>query len=69
MASARHSFANTGNIEILRGGQRVLVGQYAEGEFRIKKEFQSDGPAQNRIQTCLEAVARYGKPAPRIVLV
>ena len=51
MASARHSFANTGNIEIRRGGQRVLVGQYAEGEFRIKKEFQSDGPAQNRIQT------------------
>jgi hypothetical protein len=69
MASARQSFANTGNIEIRRGGQRVLVGQYAEGEFRIKKEFQSDGPAQNRIQTCLETVARYGKPAPRIVLV
>ena len=69
MASARHSFANTGNIEIRRGGQCVLVGQHVEGEFRIKKEFQSDGPAQNRIQTCLETVARYGKPAPRIVLV
>src|ERR1039457_5495651 len=41
MASAKHSFASTGNIEIQRGGQRVLVGQYAFGEFRIKREFQS----------------------------
>ena len=63
------SFANTGNIEIRRGGQRVLVGQYADGEFRIKKEFKSDGPAQNRIQVCFETVARYSKPAPHIVLV
>jgi hypothetical protein len=67
--ASKFSFANTGNIEICRGGQRVLVGQYANGEFRIKKEFQSDGPAQNRIQVCLETVARYGKPAPRVVLV
>jgi hypothetical protein len=67
--ASKFSFANTGNIEIRRGGQRVLIGQYANGEFRIKKEFQSDGPAQNRIQVCLETVARYGKPAPRVVLV
>ena len=69
MASAKHSFASTGNIEIQRGGQRVLVGQYAFGEFRIKRKFQSDGPAQNRIQVCLETVARYGKPAPSVVLI
>ena len=67
--ASQHSFSKTGTIEIRRGGQRVLVGQYADGEFRIKREFESDGPAQNRIQTCLETVARYGKPAPRIVLV
>ena len=67
--ASKFSFANTGNIEIRSGCQRVLVGQYANGEFRIKKEFQSDGPAQNRIQVCLETVARYGKPAPRVVLV
>ena len=47
----------------------TLIYNPKDGEFRIKKEFQSDGPAQNRIQTCLETVARYGKPAPRIVLV
>jgi hypothetical protein len=69
MAFAKHSFANTGNIEIRRGGQRVLVGQYAFGEFRIKKELQSDGPARNRIQVCLEIVARYTQPAPHIVFV
>jgi len=67
--TSQHSFANTGNIEIRRGGQRVLVGQYTDGEFRIKREFQSDGPAQNRIQVCLETVARHGKPTPRVVLV
>jgi hypothetical protein len=27
--ASKFSFANTGNIEIRRGGQRVLVGQYA----------------------------------------
>ena len=67
--ASQHSFANTGNIEIRRGGQRVLIGQYTDGEFRIKREFQSDGPAQNRIQVCLETVARHGKPTPRVVLV
>ena len=69
MAHSAHSFENTGNIEIRRRAQRVLVGQYADGEFRIKREYQSDGPAQNRIQACLEIVSRYGKPTPRVVLI
>jgi hypothetical protein len=39
MASAKHSFASTGNIELQRGGQRVLVGQYAFGSSESSESF------------------------------
>ncbi len=61
------SFAKTGNIEMRKGRSKVLLGQYAYGEFRIKEQYRLDIKAQKRIAECASIVTAYGRPEPPIV--
>ncbi len=55
------SFAKTGNIEMVEGGRRVLIGQLVDGEMRDKESFKGNVKAKARIQRCIEIAKSYGK--------
>lgn len=59
-------FVETGSIEVMNDGVRICLGQYADNQFIIQKQFANDARALRRIAKCLEIVATYGKIAPTV---
>lgn len=53
-------FAETGNIELVRTGRRELIGQLADGQFRIFSRYQHDATAQAKIEVCRMIAESYG---------
>jgi hypothetical protein len=63
------SFAQTGNIEVLHGGKRELIGQLVDGALVLNraKVTEIGKRAYERIDVCAEIVQDYGRPLPALV--
>lgn len=62
------TFAHTGNIEIRRDGQRLLVGQMVNGNFILNEKYREDEKALERIRDCASIVTDlYGRTAPQLI--
>jgi hypothetical protein len=67
------NFSKTGNIEIIFKGERHLIGQYIDGNFRLNgpwivslsSKYRSQ--AMNRLKKCSDSVVAHGKPEPQFI--
>ena len=63
------NFAQTGNIEVVHKGRKVLLGQYAYGLFLLQEETIKEigSAAYKRIDLCSDIVEEFGKPRPPLI--